>query len=230
MLKHPSVALVVAFGLVALLAAPAAAHHGWGGQAQEETTLTGTLAAPVSLAGPHATMKIKTSDGQVWDITMAPLLSDLDDVLNLFYVPEFGGIDEVYFDLDDIKALQEDVDLIQERERKNFAAGGISFEEFRDAIGRDPGVSVGIFFVPTGMKPTQFEQLGEEPEPAPVPLALPAPEEEETIAARLGEARCVNCGRLLGHDVVAARFDCPRCKSTTIIADGRVLTNGGNPR
>ncbi|OFW03006.1 MAG: hypothetical protein A3I61_05250 [Acidobacteria bacterium RIFCSPLOWO2_02_FULL_68_18] len=72
MLKHPSVALVVAFGLVALLAAPAAAHHGWGGQAQEETTLTGTLAAPVSLAGPHATMKIKTSDGQVWDITMAP--------------------------------------------------------------------------------------------------------------------------------------------------------------
>jgi len=33
--------------------------------------MTGTVEAPVSLAGPHATMKIRVS-GQVWDITMAP--------------------------------------------------------------------------------------------------------------------------------------------------------------
>ena len=68
MLKH-SLALVT---VLAVLSVPVVAHHGWGGQSNEETTLTGTLAAPVSLAGPHATMKIKTSDGQVWDITMAP--------------------------------------------------------------------------------------------------------------------------------------------------------------
>jgi hypothetical protein len=68
MLKH-SLAL---FAVLAVLSAPVVAHHGWGGQASQETTLTGTLAAPVSLAGPHATMKIRTSDGQVWDITMAP--------------------------------------------------------------------------------------------------------------------------------------------------------------
>jgi hypothetical protein len=68
MLKH-SLALVA---VLAVLSVPVVAHHGWGGQSNEETTLTGTLAAPVSLAGPHATMKIKTSDGQVWDITMAP--------------------------------------------------------------------------------------------------------------------------------------------------------------
>lgn len=72
MYKHSIVALFATLGLVAVLAAPVAAHHGWGGQAGEETTLTGTLAAPVSLAGPHATMKIKAADGQVWDITMAP--------------------------------------------------------------------------------------------------------------------------------------------------------------
>jgi hypothetical protein len=64
--------LLTAFALVAFLSSPARAHHGWGGQADQETTLTGTLETPVSLAGPHATMKVKTADGQVWDITMAP--------------------------------------------------------------------------------------------------------------------------------------------------------------
>ena len=70
-LRH-TLGLLAAGAMVVALSSPAMAHHGWGGQAQEETTLTGTLAAPVSLAGPHATMKVKASDGQVWDITMAP--------------------------------------------------------------------------------------------------------------------------------------------------------------
>lgn len=59
----------VAFSLA--LAAPLAAHHGWAGNEDEETTLTGILAAPVSLAGPHATMKVNVG-GQVWDITLGP--------------------------------------------------------------------------------------------------------------------------------------------------------------
>jgi hypothetical protein len=57
----------------ALVAAalPAAAHHGWAGQGTAEFELVGTLASPVSLSGPHATMKVKAPDGQVWDITLA---------------------------------------------------------------------------------------------------------------------------------------------------------------
>jgi hypothetical protein len=55
-----------------LLAFPAIGHHGWGGNMTEEFELTGTLEGSVSLAGPHATMKIKAADGQVWDITLAP--------------------------------------------------------------------------------------------------------------------------------------------------------------
>ena len=70
-LRH-TLGLLAAGAMVVALSSPAMAHHGWGGQAQEETTLTGTLAAPVSLSGPHATMKLRTSDGQVWDVTMAP--------------------------------------------------------------------------------------------------------------------------------------------------------------
>ena len=57
---------------VALLALPAMAHHGWGGNSDEEFEISGTVDTPVSLAGPHATMKIKAADGQVWELTMAP--------------------------------------------------------------------------------------------------------------------------------------------------------------
>lgn len=58
-------------GALALAALPAAAHHGWGGQAKDHIELTGTVEQAVSLNGPHAAMKIKV-DGQVWDITLAP--------------------------------------------------------------------------------------------------------------------------------------------------------------
>ena len=42
-----------------------------GCNAEEEFELTGTVEKSVSLAGPHATMKVK-ADGQVWDLTLAP--------------------------------------------------------------------------------------------------------------------------------------------------------------
>jgi hypothetical protein len=67
-----SLGFLTGIAVVVALATPAVAHHGWGGNEEQETTLTGTLAAPVSLAGPHGTFKLKTSDGQVWDITLAP--------------------------------------------------------------------------------------------------------------------------------------------------------------
>ena len=49
-----------------------AAHHGWAGQGTENFELTGTVQTPVSLAGPHATMKVRDKSGQVWDLTLAP--------------------------------------------------------------------------------------------------------------------------------------------------------------
>ena len=47
------------------------AHHGWAGYSEQEFEITGIVQTPVSLAGPHATMKIKVDD-QIWDITLAP--------------------------------------------------------------------------------------------------------------------------------------------------------------
>ena len=58
--------------LVASLSAPPAwAHHGWAGNSDEGFELTGVVESGVSLAGPHATMKIRV-DGKVWDLTLAP--------------------------------------------------------------------------------------------------------------------------------------------------------------
>jgi len=50
---------------------PARAHHGWGGYLDAEFEISGTVQTPVSLAGPHATMKI-LADGKVWDVVLAP--------------------------------------------------------------------------------------------------------------------------------------------------------------
>lgn len=55
-----------------LLGLPASAHHGWGGQQQEQFELTGKLQTDVSLAGAHGSMQIVDANGQVWDITLAP--------------------------------------------------------------------------------------------------------------------------------------------------------------
>lgn len=51
---------------------PAFAHHGWGGNEDKVSEVTGTVTTTVSMAGPHATMKIKDAEGHIWDVTMAP--------------------------------------------------------------------------------------------------------------------------------------------------------------
>ena len=58
-------------GALALAGAPAYAHHGWGGNVDQVSDMTGKVVQGVSLAGPHATMKVDV-EGKVWDITLAP--------------------------------------------------------------------------------------------------------------------------------------------------------------
>ena len=62
------------------------AHHGWAGYLDQEFEITGTLEAPVSLANPHATMKIRV-DGQVWDIVLAPPTRTADAGLREGIIP-----------------------------------------------------------------------------------------------------------------------------------------------
>ena len=69
-MRIPASVAAIAAALV-IWSVPAVAHHGWGGNGEEEFDLTGVVEQGVSLAGPHATMKIK-AQGQVWDVTLAP--------------------------------------------------------------------------------------------------------------------------------------------------------------
>jgi hypothetical protein len=65
---------------------PALAHHGWGGNLDEEFTITGVVESGVSLAGPHATMKLK-ADGHIWDLTLAPPARTADAGLKEGVIP-----------------------------------------------------------------------------------------------------------------------------------------------
>ena len=70
---HSRLSVCMGYAIVALSlsAFPAKAHHGWAGNQDEEFELTGTVEQGVSLAGPHATMKLR-AQGKVWDLTLAP--------------------------------------------------------------------------------------------------------------------------------------------------------------
>jgi hypothetical protein len=67
---HPAMYLFCVIAAVSI-SLPSIAHHGWNGNGKEQVELTGIVETPVSLAGPHATMKIRV-DGQLWDITLSP--------------------------------------------------------------------------------------------------------------------------------------------------------------
>ena len=56
---------------VLFIAVPLLAHHGWTGYGTEEFSITGTVDTPISLTGPHATMKIKAEDGKVWNLVLS---------------------------------------------------------------------------------------------------------------------------------------------------------------
>jgi HK97 family phage portal protein len=125
----------------------------------------------------------KRADWQVlWDVTLTPLFSDLDDVLNLSMVPEFSGVDEVCFDLSTIRALQEDVDAIHKRARDNYVANIWSQQEARAITGVEPEPQdQELFYLPAGAATAEYGDLGVPPEP-------PTPPEPPQVAAALSTA------------------------------------------
>jgi hypothetical protein len=73
-MKQPTPGRLGALLLTLALAAPlpAAAHHGWGGYSDTQSQITGALVGAVKVNNPHATAQIRTADGQVWDVVLAP--------------------------------------------------------------------------------------------------------------------------------------------------------------
>ena len=60
-----------AIALLALTWTPLAAHHGWEGYRTDDFEIVGVVESPVSVAGPHASLKIRV-DGQLWNVVLAP--------------------------------------------------------------------------------------------------------------------------------------------------------------
>jgi hypothetical protein len=54
-----------------LAAAPLSAHHGWEGYLVADFEISGKVESPVSVAGPHASMKVRV-DNEVWNVVLAP--------------------------------------------------------------------------------------------------------------------------------------------------------------
>jgi HK97 family phage portal protein len=130
----------------------------------------------------------KRSDWQVlWDITMTPMMSSFDDGFTAGLCPEFAGIDEVQFELSDIRALQEDVDALHKRHRDDYMAGLESWEEARGGIGLDPDTSDGLYLIPTTGELTPFDRLTAV-DPAPVQVAAPQIPAANLIASEFSAA------------------------------------------
>ncbi len=53
------------------VAAPALAHHGWGGYGAEEFSLSGTVQS-ANLGGPHGVVRVRDDAGRVWDVVLGP--------------------------------------------------------------------------------------------------------------------------------------------------------------
>lgn len=190
--------------------------------AASEARIAMVFRIPASILGTRVGMESssyanKRQDWQVfWDLTMTPLLSDMDDTLCLGLIGEggFGAIDEVCFDLGDIRALQEDTDKLHERHRKNVAAGLESWEEGREAIGFDPDISEGTFLIPGNVVPISVKRMdstADEGPPEPTPPQITAP------ANIIAEVHCPKCGRWVGRNMnVGAVAYCPKDKEVLV--------------
>lgn len=57
---------------IAVSVAPLSAHHGWSGYGDADFQISGTVTTAVSTGGPHATLRIRDAEGNVWDVVLAP--------------------------------------------------------------------------------------------------------------------------------------------------------------
>jgi HK97 family phage portal protein len=118
-----------------------------------------------------------------WDNTLAPLYREMVGPLNLRLTVNFPGVEEVAFDLSDVRALQEDVDELHARERADLIAGGITKEEFRERTGRKRDTD-GTFYVPSNLVPMTAGRMAELAESGPPEkTAAPTVDKPEMVPA-----------------------------------------------
>lgn len=128
----------------------------------------------------NATLKAALND--FWDNKISPELATLREWLTWFLLPEFEDINlikaekvRVNYDLSQCKWLMDDVDAIHDRNRKDYQSDGITKNEFRAAIGKEPIAGGDKFRSDYIAAKTAPKELPKETEK---PKQLPAPEEK----------------------------------------------------
>lgn len=169
----------------------------------DEARIFMAFGIPLSIAGAvlgqeGAAYANKKQDWQVlWDLTFRAIYMDHQETLNLSLKPDYPDIDELFWDLSTVQALQEDEDKKHARARANYDSEIWSMEEARVVTGMQPVPAPGDHFK-LGIRETIIEAPlpggAEEPPavapPAPAPAALAAPRRggrprlEEDRAAR----------------------------------------------
>lgn len=118
-----------------------------------------------------------------WEVTVIPFLEFLVDEIRVKFLHRLVGVEstyDIYFDLDGVAALREDIDSKVDRTIKLFAQGGRSFDEAAKLAGWeiDPVEDGDDRFMPVNMTPA--DMVGQEE-------SEPESEEEDPIQSLIDE-------------------------------------------
>lgn len=107
-----------------------------------EARVVAPFGVPLQLIGTRLGMQTKYSNWKearesFWQETLMPLYAEIASRISAGLVDEFDGFDFLEFDLSKVQALAEDEDKKHTRVRADFAAGLLTREEGRVALGHE---------------------------------------------------------------------------------------------
>lgn len=150
----------------------------------DEARIAMSFGVPLELIGARLGMihgnrsTTLAARGSFWDETLVPLYQELAADLTRGTYPEYEGtadeFDYLEFDTSTVKALQEDEDAKHKRVRDDVAAGLISIQEGRVALGHEPEYKKGdLLALGAHIEPMLVEQALEGGPPFPPQGAVP---------------------------------------------------------
>lgn len=202
-------------------------------RAQNDARICGIFGVPAILVSAYvgylhttqnATAKSALKD--FWLNKISPELKHLREWLTWFVLPQFEDINlirqekiRVGWDLSQMLALQEDLDALHDRERKDFQAGGITLNEFRLATGRKPDAKGDYYLQPFNLAAISPENRALEAVRKVEQGTNPnepenKPEEEET-------SKRFQLKAATAHDFSSTQVDIPAAEKKIILAFGK---------
>lgn len=162
---------------------------------RDETRICMVFGVPPLLVGAYVGLlhvnqraSARESQADFWTNTMSPEFALLRSFYTWNLLPEFEDIEaikreeiRVGWDMSKVIALQEGEAERKKGEKDHFQAGGITHNEYREAIGRKPYNGGDFFLIPQSMNPRTGEVLigiARELPAEPAPPAEEAPQDD----------------------------------------------------